>query len=857
MRPERNMGHDQGSTGPKEVVSRIREGLDASRDTRIWPEYVRALNLISQVIFTRSAGFVLELVQNAEDAGRGVTEGAGRSVAGPGRFEVSVNASRVKITHNGRPFDAADVQALCGIRSSKKPEQGTLGYLGIGFKSVFKITHAPEVYSGGYRFKFDRNDPTWAGREDAVPWHVSPIWLASPSESIDPSLTTFILPFRNPGSYEDLVAELRRLDTGLFLFLRWLRAVRMVNEETGEERTLENLGEDRDGITTLRQGKLVQRFKVFRKAVSVPARVMDDELTRTYRRGVRQREIALAFAVGAGGELDATGSTCAFGGIYSFMPLGEVKSGARYRIQADFLVQPGRDAVNHEAEWNRWLVREVATLSSEALSAFSEHPAWRYQVLPVFEFTRLTGDDAHDHLFGPLLMEPVEKELRGRPIIPTVGGGKAALGDLVRLTEEDDAAAALTLDGLLSPQEVATVLGGRPGLAVMDSRVAAPSDVSIPKINRWNLLKDEAFLKAKAASPDGPDWFRRLYLWLHRYPWHDLLPDGRRAKKEKRYHGEDVVLGEDGKLYSGGDVWLPGGMLSSKLLEKLAEDGIVTKPVCHHGVLAGTDEEGAGGRVAGFLSGMCGVQRPDHVRICKEWVLPSIRSDAPKPSLERLMHYTRVCFETLPIPPGAGTELWVLGKDGEIRPAKEILFSSEYRPPFPWEPLRRYLPRAVFLSPAYIDGAVEQEELAEWRAFLGSAGMRPAPANGVEEVAMAVTIEALKKLHPKVSPVHTRDLGYDLEVETIDHETLRVEVKGLADEGDVELTPNETQAADRYQESYLLCIVAPIPRSPHLHMIRYPTARGKGAKYSLKVPASVWREARWAASPRSGVNSRQ
>lgn len=56
--------------GPKQVVARIRAELEAARGSRIWPEYIRALNLISQVVFTRSAGFVLELVQNAEDAGK-------------------------------------------------------------------------------------------------------------------------------------------------------------------------------------------------------------------------------------------------------------------------------------------------------------------------------------------------------------------------------------------------------------------------------------------------------------------------------------------------------------------------------------------------------------------------------------------------------------------------------------------------------------------------------------------------------------------------------------------------------------------------------------------------------------------
>lgn len=620
---------------PRQVVDRIREELEASRGSRIWPEYIRALNLISQVVFTRSAGFILELIQNAEDAGRGLETA--------GLLEVSVNPQRVRITHNGRPFSVADVEALCGIRSSKKPEQGTLGYLGIGFKSVFKITDSPELYSGGYRFKFDKHDPSWAGDPGSVPWHVSPIWLESPSEPVDPSLTTFILPFREPAAYRDLVTELRRLDTGLFLFLRWLKSVTMINEESGDSSTLERLGETESGITNLRQGGGIQRFKVFRKVVPVPDRVLEDDLARAYRAGVKNREIAIAFGVNERGELDATATGCSFGGVYSFVPLGEAKSGTRYRIQADFLVQPGRDAVNHEAQWNQWLVDEIAALSVEALSFFAEHETWRYQFLSLFQFTRTPGTDAHDALFGPRLIDPLELEMRTRMCLPTADGGTARLEDVVRITEEEESMHALLARNLLPPGEIASVFGGRSGLKPLHPQVAVPEAAAIRRVNRWGLLRDEAFLQRKALADDGPEWFRRLYLWLHENPWHDLLSNGKRSKLEKRYHQEVIVLGGDGVLRQGGEVLLPV--------------------------------------------------------------------------------------------------------------------------------------------------------------------------------------------------------------------VLRVEVKGLGSEGDVELTPNETRAADLYKEKYLLCVVFPIPHGPQVYALPYPTEPGRGARYALRVSASVWREARWTPTASGSATS--
>jgi hypothetical protein len=126
----------------KDVVENIRREIEDARGTHIWDDYVNALRLISQVVFTRSSGFILELIQNAEDSGLEVIE--------PGNFEIRINQQRVKISHNGRPFNESDVKAISGIRSSKKPERGFLGYLGIGFKSVLKITDRPEIYSNGF-----------------------------------------------------------------------------------------------------------------------------------------------------------------------------------------------------------------------------------------------------------------------------------------------------------------------------------------------------------------------------------------------------------------------------------------------------------------------------------------------------------------------------------------------------------------------------------------------------------------------------------------------------------------------------------------------------------------------------------
>jgi len=48
------------------------------------------------------------------------------------------------------------VRALCDVgNSTKQHKVGYIGQKGIGFKSVFKVTNAAEIHSGGFHIKFD------------------------------------------------------------------------------------------------------------------------------------------------------------------------------------------------------------------------------------------------------------------------------------------------------------------------------------------------------------------------------------------------------------------------------------------------------------------------------------------------------------------------------------------------------------------------------------------------------------------------------------------------------------------------------------------------------------------------------
>lgn len=92
-------------------------------------------------LYNDPSHFIFEILQNAEDA-------AAKTV----KFEL--HDDRLEIFHNGKDFDADDINAITGIGlTTKKEDINAIGKFGVGFKSVFAITQSPAIHSGQYHFE--------------------------------------------------------------------------------------------------------------------------------------------------------------------------------------------------------------------------------------------------------------------------------------------------------------------------------------------------------------------------------------------------------------------------------------------------------------------------------------------------------------------------------------------------------------------------------------------------------------------------------------------------------------------------------------------------------------------------------
>lgn len=115
--------------------------IEANNDPMLFKDLAKVEQYIAESYKTRS---FIELIQNADDANSK-------------KFGIHIYDNFVIVGNDGRDFNYDDVKAICRSGSSNKVRGGsTIGYRGIGFKSVVNLAERVYILSGNISFMYDK-----------------------------------------------------------------------------------------------------------------------------------------------------------------------------------------------------------------------------------------------------------------------------------------------------------------------------------------------------------------------------------------------------------------------------------------------------------------------------------------------------------------------------------------------------------------------------------------------------------------------------------------------------------------------------------------------------------------------------
>lgn len=173
--------------------------------------------------YSDSNHFVYELIQNAED-----TKAT--------RVVFEYHEDKIVFYHDGKPFNEADVIGVSSmLETTKADDAQTIGKFGMGFKSVFKYTCEPQIYSDDEAFRIknyllpEEIENGWDYKEQM---HSGICYRLNGGEQFVPfqnseHLTKVVLPFQKREKTgeihkingSDIILKLKELEPEILLFL--------------------------------------------------------------------------------------------------------------------------------------------------------------------------------------------------------------------------------------------------------------------------------------------------------------------------------------------------------------------------------------------------------------------------------------------------------------------------------------------------------------------------------------------------------------------------------------------------------------------------------------------------------------
>lgn len=311
--------------------------------------------------YSDSNHFVYELLQNAEDA-------QATKVA------IEYDKNKLIFYHNGKPFDENDVKGVSSMLMGTKDKNDatTIGKFGMGFKSVFKYTYQPEIYSDDEAFRIEnyllpveiKNAWNFESEKEKL------AYIVNDGEKFYPfidsmHLTKFIIPFakkKDDGSiYEipgnEVLNKLESLTGEILLFLTYIRNLYWVDKITGKfaKITLSEADNDNNLVTchietsNYNNKEKVNRYLKYKKVFEHP--------------DMKNAEVSVAYKVNSrANNINEMSNT----DIWVYFPTRD-NTNLPFLIHGSFETAVSREKLMTPSAFNNSLFDELGNLIAESL----------------------------------------------------------------------------------------------------------------------------------------------------------------------------------------------------------------------------------------------------------------------------------------------------------------------------------------------------------------------------------------------------------------------------------------------------------------------------------------------------------
>lgn len=287
---------------------------EAKAAPKLFKDLAKVEQYIAESYKTRA---LIELMQNADDAGAS-------------KFGIHSFKNGFIVGNNGKPFTKNDVESLCRSGSSNKQRGGqTIGYRGIGFKSVVNIANTVNILSGEFKFSFERSK-TIKALDDVldVPLIRIPHIFNQRDTELENEVSEIIgeYNYNTVFIFSNVVEEISRneldsLDRSSLLFLKNLNEIH-INYKNIHRNIFVKKNDNNIGNVKLIEGEFVDEWKI---------------------QYLENNKIDLvAFKIENGIIIPALNNESV---IHSFTPTNEF-SGAFIKINGDYTTDPSRKTVD-------------------------------------------------------------------------------------------------------------------------------------------------------------------------------------------------------------------------------------------------------------------------------------------------------------------------------------------------------------------------------------------------------------------------------------------------------------------------------------------------------------------------------